>query len=82
MTALQTVLFRDVVFNDCGPAPCPSVCYGGQTLCFATGREYLASVNADPAKLGRSFGMLTAIFSVLFCVGYVCMSVLVRKKTN
>jgi hypothetical protein len=82
MTALQAVLFRDVVFDDCGPPPCPNVCYGDRKLCFSTGREYLASVNSDPDNIGWSFGMLGVTFAVLFLAGYACMSVLVRKKTN
>lgn len=82
MSALQIVLFRDVSFADCLPPPCPQACYGGRTLCFATGQEYLDSVNAKPSELGRKFGLLVAIFSVFLCGGYVCMSILVRRKTN
>lgn len=82
MSALQIVLFRDVTFADCVPPPCPQACYGGRTLCFANGEEYLASVNANPAELGRKFGLLVAIFSVFLCGGFVCMSILVRRKTN
>ncbi len=82
MSALQIVLFKNVAFTDCLPPPCPDACYGGHSLCFANGQEYLASVNADPAQLGRKFGCLVAIFAVLLCGGYGTMSVLVRKKTN
>ena len=82
MTALQIVLFKGVEFIDCGPPPCPNVCYGGRTLCFATGAEYLDSVNAHPDQLGFKFGMLVVIFSVFLCAGYISMSVLVRRKTN
>jgi hypothetical protein len=82
MSALQIVLFQDVTFNDCLPPPCPQACYGGRTLCFSNGQEYLASVNADPAELGRKFGLLFVIFTVFLAAGYVTMSMLVRKKTN
>lgn len=71
-----------MTFTDCLPPPCPSACYGGRALCFSKGTEYLESVNANPADLGRKFGLLIVIFSVFLCGGYICMSVLVRRKTN
>jgi hypothetical protein len=40
-THTQVVLFRDVTFEDCAAPVCPAVCYGGKTICFADGQEYL-----------------------------------------
>jgi hypothetical protein len=92
--ALQITLYRDYVFTDC---VIPPACYSciqcfldkpqcaeiaNLATCYATGTDYLQSVNADPAKFGLDLGVLAAIFGVLFILGYVSMKVFVERKTN
>jgi hypothetical protein len=50
--------------------------------CFETGVDYLHAVNANPDRLGFSFGILAAIFAILFAIGGVSFKVLISKKTN
>lgn len=91
--ALQIVLFKDMVFTDCQTnlscltcmfQSCAASCADVPTgpPCFQTGVDYLRSVNTDPDGLGFCFGILAAVFAVLFVLGGISMRVLISKKTN